>query len=366
MNINAPVNLDEIREKILELLDIADRRDIRLDEIKTTLMSVEGIEVGGHLKIIKEKISQNVNIEALKKLYKKLRFLVDGHILFDDKIIKIYEVSNKLKLIKNALEYLFNNYKQDYKAENEVNEALFFPRKCLKINENVLIFQFKQIRELTVKKEIPRNSLKDNIEEDYKQVFGMKRIELDCYDSILIDLENNLFIVMVDLATVMPNSLDNLVLNNFEKYLRASLAEHINLSEIIDKPCNLFSCIQQFYDEPKDSSNGVTSLYFTTSEGTSHSEKLKGEWKDLREATYHKGGVYSLKNTTYNDVKLNETITPYRITKRYYNMNVDISIKGNIRHISSASRPELYSALAERARSYDSMKFIIDKILQLR
>lgn len=65
--------------------------------------------------------------------------------------------------------------------------------------------------------------------------------------------------------------------------------------DFLAAPLDLFPCIQKFYDETVDNISGVTEIYFTTTEGTAHHEKLRGASVDIRQVVYHESGVNGLK-----------------------------------------------------------------------
>lgn len=174
---------------------------------------------------------------------------------------------------------------------------------------------------------------------------------------------------MIDLARVMRRNELNLTQNNFNRLIKKTLgAPILETYDFFSQALDLFPCIQKFYDEPIDeNTSGVTEINFTTPAGTAHYEKLRGESKDLRTATYHKAGVAGLRDEEINGVKIEATITPYRISKKYYvESDIEISLKSSYVAINTQNGSHLYDAFLYGTRSYEDLEFAIQKLLTLR
>ncbi|EPK1708291.1 hypothetical protein JHZ77_004176, partial [Acinetobacter baumannii] len=248
------------------------------------------------------------------------------------------------------------------------NKRTFYPFRKNDIREDLIIsYQFSQVRELTVRQEIDASDLKDGISEMYSQVFGFKTTELTCFDSVIIDIERKILIILIDLARIMPRNELNVIHSNFSHFIKRELGlEIMEKYDFLSSPLDLFPCIQKFYDEKVDKVSGVTEIYFTTTEGTAHHEKLRGDSVDIRQVTYHESGVNGLKNTEIDGIKLDETITPYRISKKYYDRDVEISLNSSYNALSNINGSHLYNAFIIGSRSYEEIEFVLNKLLTLR
>ncbi|HDI2492999.1 TPA: hypothetical protein PKT84_003352, partial [Acinetobacter baumannii] len=293
---------------------------------------------------------------------------VNRHVLFDDKFLTVYPNVKNIDEIKEKLDLIFHNYQSNPDIELQVNKRTFYPFRKNDIREDLIIsYQFSQVRELTVRQEIDASDLKDGISEMYSQVFGFKTTELTCFDSVIIDIERKILIILIDLARIMPRNELNVIHSNFSHFIKRELGlEIMEKYDFLSSPLDLFPCIQKFYDEKVDKVSGVTEIYFTTTEGTAHHEKLRGDSVDIRQVTYHESGVNGLKNTEIDGIKLDETITPYRISKKYYDRDVEISLNSSYNALSNINGSHLYNAFIIGSRSYEEIEFVLNKLLTLR
>lgn len=295
------------------------------------------------------------------ELYKKLDSLVKNHIYFDDKLISIFENISSIDDIREKLNSHFAN-EENIKEEFTGKYAIFSKNI---LSEFITSYQFGLVRETTIRQELSSNDLKDSVLEEYQYVYGVKKVPLNCYDAIIIDIENKRIITAVDLARVLGSNELNVAQNNFFRHLKTIIG-NMNLSMCLDEPLDLFPQIQKFYDEPKDNqTNGVIEISFTTPAGTAHYEKLRGNGKDLRIATYHEKGVEGVKNEKEDGILLNNDITPYRISKKYYreNSNIEIALKSSYIAINSANGSHLYEAYIYGTRNKEDLDFVVKKLI---
>ncbi|MDO5770132.1 MAG: hypothetical protein Q4P13_11565, partial [Psychrobacter sp.] len=149
----------------------------------------------------------------------------------------------------------------------------------------------------------------------------------------------------------------SLAYNNFNNFIKKDVG--LTLADA----CDFFPKIQELYDERNDSS-GVTEIVFMTPHGTTHDEKLKGNEKDLRDATYHDKGTEAVRNEKIDGILLNNDITPYRISIRYYlqERHLDTSLKSSYQAINTPNGSHLFEAYIYGTRNIDDFKFLLSKL----
>lgn len=359
---------DFLREEIASQIDLAIERTMSVKEFQKIFKQIGRKLSARKMEDFAGKLGDVYDTDKLNTLFLKIRETVTSHLLYDDKFLTIYHNVENLDHLENQLKSIFENYKADEKKESEANKQIFFPknRVDLREDETVFLYQYLQVRELTVKEEIDPDELKDDLGDYFSQIYGLKTDLITCFDSIIIDLERNLFIVMIDLASILPKNELNVIQNNFTNFIKKQLGASLVLGNSLEeKVLNLFPCIQAFYDEQIDDRSGVTEIYFKTTEGTAHHEKLNKNNADIRKNLYHESGVNGLKNTTINGIKLDETITPYRISKKYYDRDIEVSLNSSYHALSSGDQL-LYSTFVYGSRSYEDIEFVINKLLSLR
>lgn len=365
---NQNYDTDDVREIIASSLDIAEERTMSLKEFQRIFKGFGRNLSGRKFSDLQQKLSAIYDLEKLEKLQLKISDTVNRHISFDDKFLTVYQGVENIEEIKEKLDTIFENYQPNPEIESQVNKRTFYPLQRKNIREDLIIsYQFSQVRELTVRQEIDSSDLKDTISEVYSQVFGFKTTELTCFDSVIIDIERKILILLIDLARIMPRNELNVIHSNFSHFIKRELGlEIIEKYDFLSSPLDIFPCIQKFYDETVDKVSGVTEIYFTTTEGTAHHEKLRGDSVDIRQVTYHESGVNGLKNTEIDGVKLDETITPYRISKKYYDRDIEISLNSSYNALSNINGSHLYNAFIIGSRSYEDIEFVLNKLLTLR
>lgn len=359
---------DDLREIIAGSLDIAEERAMSLKEFQRIFKSLGRNLSGRKFADLQQKLGAIYDLEKLEKLQIKITDAVNRHILFDDKFLTVYQDVVNIDEIKAKFDTIFANYEPNPELESQVNKRTFYPLQRTDIRDDLIVsYQFSQVRELTVRQEIDIDDLKDGVSELYSQVFGFKTTELTCFDSVIVDNERKILMVLVDLARIMPRNELNVINSNFSHFIKKELGlEIIQKYDFFVSPLDLFPCIQKFYDEPVDQISGVTEIYFTTTEGTAHHEKLRGDSVDIRQVTYHESGVNGLKNTVIDGVKLDETITPYRISKKYYDRDIEISLNSSYNALSNINGSHLYNAFVFGTRSYEDLEYVLNKLLRLR
>ncbi|MGP4965447.1 hypothetical protein [Psychrobacter celer] len=346
------VDLNEIREQIAKYVDWALDRKIPLPELQAVFRGVKRTLSARNGEGLKTKLNSEFDLDKLSELKGKLDELLKSHILFDDKLISVYYETDVEENKKSLLEFFKNNL-----SAFPEDEAEYHPVEHIELSDSVSIFQFSIVREISVRDILNPDDLIESISEEYQQLIGIKKIPLACYDLVICDTEKNYVVVAMDLASVLSRSDLNLAYINFNNYLEKSIG--IKLAN----PCDFFPKIQELYDE-KSKENGVTEIVFMTPHGTTHNEKLRGNQKDLRDATYHNEGTKAVRNEKVDGKLLGNDITPYRISMRYYfdDKNLDTSLKSSYQAINTSNGSHLHEAYIYGTRNIDDLNFILDKL----
>ena len=346
------IDLNEIREQIAKYVDWALDRRVPLPELQATFRGVKRTLSARNGEGLKTKLNGEFDLDKLSKLKAELEKLLRSHIFFDDKLISVYYEVDVEETTEKLLEFFKNNL-----SESPENETEYHPIEQVKLSDSVSLFQFSIVREISVRDILDPDDLIESISEEYQQLIGIKKIPLACYDLVICDTKNNYVVVAIDLASVLSRSDLNLAYINFNNYLEKSIG--IRLTD----PCDFFPKIQELYDE-KSKDNGVTEIVFMTPHGTTHNEKLRGNQKDLRDATYHDEGAKAVRNEKVDGKLLGNDITPYRISMRYYfdDKNLDTSLKSSYQAINTSNGSQLYEAYIYGTRNIDDLNFILNKL----
>lgn len=346
------VDINEIREQIAKYVDWALDRKVPLPELQSTFRAVKRTLSARNGEGLKTKLNSEFDLGRLSKLKEELEKLLRSHIFFDDKLISVYYEVDVEQTAEKLIEFFNTNLN-----ESNENETEYHPIEQVKLSDSVSLFQFSIVREISVRDILDPDDLIESITEEYQQLIGIKKIPLACYDLVICDTKNNYVVVAMDLASVLSRSDLNSAYINFNNYIEK------DIGIILTDACDFFPKIQELYEE-KTNKNGVTEIVFMTPHGTTHDEKLKGNQKDLRDATYHDEGTKAVRNEKANGKLLGNNITPYRISMRYYrdDRNLDTSLKSSYQAIHAANGSHLYEAYIYGTRNIDELNFILGKL----
>lgn len=360
MNTQPKIDINDIKNEISYCLDQAIDREIQLFEVQSVFRKALNGMSGRSFDDLKLRTLNENDEQKLLNLSTGLSTLINSHISYDDKFISLFKDSKFLVQINDTFQKYFSDPKN---YANNINDK-YQPFKNLELEEGVFFYQFSIVRQINIRQEISISNLKASAATQFHNVYGVKRIPLNCFDFIILDLNKNLVVTGIDLARVLGKNELNVALNSFYINLR-NIINDKSLSSFLDKPHDLFSKIQIFYDEVKNATNGVTEINFITPAGTAHYEKLRGKSKDLRIAPYHEKGVEGVKNEEENGVLLNNDITPYKIGKKYYRDSGDIEIhlKSSYLALHSVNGSHLYHAYIYATRNYTDLSFALQKLV---
>lgn len=356
MIVNKLVDVEVLQNEIKNLLVLCQMREVPLKEIQSIFRENEDLGSDRNYPRLSVKINNYSNLDTLKNIRDKISDIFESHKDYDDKKIEIYKVSNDIISIEQNLDLLFDNKDIPIIDEISVNENEFIAYMKKTINSNLISYQFIQKREIEVRKDIDPSKFSD-LDGNYTKIYGLKKVELVCFDAIWIDKENKIVIIMIDLHSLTHSYVSDVVKDKFLKFVNKIISKNLLVSRM-----NLYPRIKALYDSPIDKMYGVIDLNFVTKEGTTHHEKIRSDVKDLRKATYHKSGVNGLKNTINNGTNLNEEIDPYRISFACYKNDVIIKLNSNYREIYSMSTRALYNAQIVNARSLVHLKYVLKQL----
>ena len=357
MNANTQISIEDLKEQITFQVNQAQDREIPLFEAQSVFRNALKGNSGRNYDGLKARVLSENTESLLLDLYSKLGDLLKSHTYFDDKFLTFYLNNSLTTTINQRLASHFTTLTTQPSNSYQ-------PYQIIPLDTNVIMYQFGVVREINVRQQLNISDLSASIAAQYHNVYGVKRIPLLCFDFIIVDLNKNTIIKGIDLAKVLGKNELNVALNNFNIYLR-NLFNSVPIQQSLEFPLDLFPKIQSFYDEPKDKTNGVIDITFTTPAGTAHNETLRGKGIDLRVTTYHQKGVEGVKNEKHNGVLLNNDINPYKIGKRYYrkDRDIDIYLESSYQAIHSQNGSHLYQASVYSCRSYSDLNFAIQKII---
>lgn len=278
-------------------------RGIHFDEVKALFIAGD-VEQPKQWRSVPNIIA-HLSEEKLKQLLEKSKIFLDNQKIFNDKLVVLYTdlSEEQLNTIDQALSTVFNTsevLEYSYSTEsiaNISNEEI--------VSDSLKFFKFKKVRSVFLKEDIDFETLNEETKAEFiefDKIVGVKAKNIVCFDSVVIDKENQSVILQLDLVSLLRSGDVDKNLDLFQIMVNKVIANKSNNLHTLDKKANvlnLYGCIKNFYDK---SEGAITKLSFTTSKGVHH-ETLKGAATDIRTADYHLGG------------KAREgTIYPYRVT----------------------------------------------------
>lgn len=91
------MDLNVIREKIADLVDVAEQRRISFSEIQSVFKSVKNSLNGRTFIHLKNKLGGEYDSVKLTTLHQNLSNIINAHIFFDDKLIFIFKKEDEIK-----------------------------------------------------------------------------------------------------------------------------------------------------------------------------------------------------------------------------------------------------------------------------
>lgn len=347
------------REDLVGKIKLCEERRIDLD-ILDEIFSEVGVHAA-HRWLSLQAEAKTCSDVLAKKLDEKISNLLKNHILFDNKLIMVYD-----KLTVDDVQAFTNGMIELFSNDRAFDDSEYIANGCYEISDSISLYNFKIYREIQERKELTEKDLGEKATEvldKYNRIVGYSPIAVNCLDAIVIDSFNNLLILQLDLGSIiLANAVDKFF-HNFRVAINTAFKKtSVKDCRIPDKTefVNLYKSIQNYYDNPEGE---VTDASFSTSKNN-HREYIKEGARDIRKADYHSNGKLA-------EEKFGGKIRPYRISKRFervLNMWPQVYVGVHHRYFSNEKSGFkcLYQAHIFDIKSLDDHKFIIGKILANR
>ncbi|RJO33855.1 hypothetical protein, partial [Acinetobacter baumannii] len=260
-----------------------------------------------------------------------------SYLLYKDKSVSIYTNYQELDTLYANLD----------KSSTDNLEELNF--ESHNIMGDLEFFIYKTTRTFFEKVAVDIN-LFDDQDESIQQIYAIKSVLRECYDSIIFNKKKGYIILSLDRAEISNSAILNKAHAKLVRKINNSVRGISSTARLKESGDNLFPSIERFY---QDQSGEVTSISFLTLAGTSHNERLHKTCPDVRKAVYHIAGSAAT------------PIEPYRISIRYDldNQQPEIFLLGSFRAMNSRAARQLFEAQIQGATNRQSFEFCIDKII---
>lgn len=158
------MNIDELRDSIANLIDLADEREISLGQIQNIFR--ENNLSARNFSGLKTKLNGIYSSDTLTKLQSRLRDFINNHIIFDDKFIT---------LVKNIS---LDDFEQKLSMKFDKIRYPYTIYQVTKISSNKKLYQFATIREINVREALSVENLREDISDDYQELIGIKKNQI--------------------------------------------------------------------------------------------------------------------------------------------------------------------------------------------
>ncbi|EHU2375964.1 hypothetical protein A0159_RS10745 [Acinetobacter baumannii] len=351
-------NSDQSRKDLIERIKLCEERRIDLDIVEDIFEKV-GINVAHRWNSLTTE-AVRCSDEKANDIDKKVKVLLENHIRYDNKLIMIFN-----GLDEDNGQYFIDAFSKVFSEEEAFVDTEYLADSCHKINEDVSIFNFKIIREVSERKELTDNDLGPlaGVLEKYNRIIAYRPIKIACYDAVVIDVKNKLLILQLDLGSiVLANAVDKFFHNLRTSINKAFDKVGVTNCRIPEKAKfeNLYTTMQTFYNNEEGE---VTKASFSSSKNNHH-ETLRDRARDIRKAEYHLRGKVA-------EEALGGKIRPYRICKRFERVKdmwpqVYTGVHYRYFNKNLSGTKSLYEAHIFDIKSYEDYIFIIKKILANR
>lgn len=303
-------------------------------------------------------ILKSITKEKVDEFSKTVEKVLEKHRTYNDKFFILFDECDvdTLEIINDFFLGMKNNSNLVSGYDYNFNQSIALTEK-----KTSYIHRFTKKREIFSKEEIDVEKLAKTTQselDEFDKILGVKATEILCFDSLVVDLDNQLLVLQLDLASLIKSSDFDKNIEVFLKMLNELITLGIGKNYCLDKKSNgvnFYPCIGKFYNNVE---GFVTRLSFTTSKGVHH-ETLKGAATDIRKADYHIGGK----------AKENGIIYPYRITKKFEinkNSKPQVFIGVHYQYYAKSGSKFLGNAKIFDVLDYESFIYIIKKLLENR
>ncbi|NUG13299.1 hypothetical protein HUN13_17115, partial [Acinetobacter seifertii] len=347
------------RKNLVDIIKFCEERRIDLD-IVVDIFEKVGVDVAHRWGSLSSEAVRCSDTEALK-IEEKLLVLLENHIRYDNKLIMVFD-----HLTEDEIQEFINAFITVYSDNTSFEGTEYIADSCHQVEEDLILYNFKIVREVSERKELTESDLGHFAEEvlsKYNRVIGYRPVQITCFDGVALDLKNKRLVLQLDLGSIiLANAVDKFFNDLKLSINKAFRKVGVTNCRIPDKAqfVNLYNTIQNFYDNEEGE---ITKASFSTSKNNHH-ETLRDRARDIRKAEYHLRGKAA-------EEALGGKIRPYRISKRFERITdiwPQVYTGVHYRYFNKAiSGPKnLYEAHIFDIKSYDDYIYIINKILTNR
>lgn len=344
------------RKALIDNIKICEERRIDLSIVEE-IFEGEGVDVIHRWSSLTA-AAASCGDDAASNITEKVDKLLTNHILYDDKLIMIFD-----RLLDGESDEFNHAFSEVYSVDDAFEDSEYIADSSYDVGNDVSIYCFQIIREISERKELTESDLGElaSVLDKYNRVIGYRPVKVTCYDAVIVDTKNNRVILQLDLGSiVLANAVDKFfhkLITSINKAFDVAGVTSCRLPEKVQFE-NLYNAIQKFYDNDEGE---VTSASFSTSKNNHH-ETLRDRARDIRKAEYHLRGKVA-------EEALGGKIRPYRISKRFERVTnkwPQVYAGIHYRYFNKPGLKSLYEAHIFDIKSYKDYSFIIDKILANR
>ena len=349
-------NNDHPRKSLLDKIKFCEERRIDLDIVEEIFEKV-GVDVAHRWGSLTSEAVRCSDTKA-SQIEEKLSAILENHIRYDNKLIMVFD-----QLTEDDIQEFINAFIKVYSDSTSFDGTEYVADSCHQIAGDLILYNFKIVREVSERKELTESDLGDFAEEvlsKYKRIIGYRPVQIICFDALALDLKNKRLVLQLDLGSiVLANAVDKFFNNLKVSINKAFRKVGVTNCRIPDKAqfINLYTTMQNFYDNEEGE---ITKASFSTSKNNHH-ETLRDRARDIRKAEYHLRGKAA-------EEALGGKIRPYRISKRFERITntwpqVYTGVHYRYFNKNISGMKNLYEAHIFDIKSYDDYIFIINKIL---
>lgn len=315
-----------------------------------------------------EIFKERIGAEVIKK--PELNNIIDDYwvdlIQSGNKVAKIYSYKNKRNELIKIRNYLYSQKRRSglpywqnfpYPLDNDElmqcdNRQRFYSIHEYDLDGRVIdVALFISTEKYTATFDVEMDHLSDSgkeLLESSVDIVYRKRAVTQCYNTVIVDLENEIIIMSVDFSK-LPKTETTKQFAGLKRYVARS---GIRLPE----PINLFPAVSELYSI---GDGRISMVSFITSDGNASSLSLKGKQECLKRDAYHQGGEIA-----------SGIITKFKIEKLWdmqlrggYLHPIGVALLGKKAMLDSVSE-KLSDAIIVDNTELKHQIFIIDKLME--
>lgn len=284
------------------------------------------------------------------------------HLLCGEKLTRFYyledaEIDILWDAIKDA-QIEDTAFKQSYPltlTEEELSsQPLQMQLTAVEENEFGLAAIFSSVRTLTLRVELERDSMSDEVSEalsDFDEIYAVKHTKIHAADVLWIPSTGNYVDVRVDYPLGMLRQT-----GEFAQGLIKDIANNLAGHSLLQAPENLFPIMSSMYNASNEGI--VTELAFGTTSASLKHEKMRRNRSCLRQEVYHVGGKAALATD----------IEPYKLSIRYKrpvdenrNSLPELNLHSSVRSANGRA-PTLTDAVIRRCAGLEDFELVRSRV----